>query len=180
MANHSQGKFWSPSLLKTRGWTNDLIEKLLPKPRYRRINGRSTPIWHRDDVRAAEETDLFKKKSRPPKPMGQAAEGARESAQTVAAALDSLWKAAPKGDDHSWVLAEYYHQVILHQLPAAAKGRPIRPNQASAFLNQFLSLERRCDPDQLPADLTHFVQAGVWMGEYPLHRCFDGCGPFLP
>ena len=60
MANHSQGKFWSPSLLKTRGWTNDLIEKLLPKPRYRRINGRSTPIWHRDDVRAAEETDLFK------------------------------------------------------------------------------------------------------------------------
>ena len=59
MANHSQGKFWSPSLLKTRGWTNDLIEKLLPKPRYRRINGRSTPIWHRDDVRAAEETDLF-------------------------------------------------------------------------------------------------------------------------
>ena len=61
MANHSQGKFWSPSLLKTRGWTNELIEKLLPKPRYRRMNGRSTPIWHRDDVRAAEETDLFKK-----------------------------------------------------------------------------------------------------------------------
>ena len=165
MANHSQGKFWSPSLLKTRGWTNELIDKLLPKPRYRRINGRSLPMWHRDDVRAAEETDLFKKKSRPPKPSGQAAEGAREAAQTVAHTLDSLWKAAPKGDEPAWVLAEYYHQVITHQLPVAAKGRPIRPNQASAFLNQFLSLERRCDPDQLPADLTHFVQAGVWMGD---------------
>ena len=165
MANHSQGKFWSPSLLKTRGWTNELIDKLLPKPRYRRMNGRSTPIWHRDDVRKAEETDLFKKKSRPPKPNGHAAEGAREAAQAAAHTLDSLWKAAVKGDDYSWILAEYYHQVILHQLPAAAKGRPIRPNQASAFLNQFLSLELRCDPDQLPADLTHFVQAGVWMGE---------------
>lgn len=165
MANHSQGKFWSPSLLKTRGWTNELMGKLLPKPRYRRLNGRSVPMWHRDDVRAAEDTDLFKQKSRPPKPSGQAAEGARFAAMTAAHTLDSIWKAAQKGDDHGWVLAEYYHQVIAAQLPAAAKSRPLRANQAAGYLNQFLALERRCDPDQLPADLTHLVQAGVWMGE---------------
>lgn len=166
MANHSQGKFWSPSLLKTRGWTNELISQLLPKPRYRRINGRSTPMWHRDDVRAAEETETFRKKARGPKPGGQAAEAAKAAADQAAKVLDSLWKSCPKEDDDpAWVLAGYYHRVIRASLPSSAKGRPLRPTQVSGYLNQFLALEKGCDGSQLPGDLTHFVQAGVWMGE---------------
>ena len=166
MANHSQGKYWSPSLLKTRGWTNELINKLLPKPRYRRINGRSLPLWHRDDVRAAEATETFRKKARPPKPDGLAAEAARAAAEQAAQVLDSLWTACPKEDgDAAWVLAGYYHRVITQSLPASAKGRPLRSAQVSGYLNQFLALEKRCDGSQLPGDLTHFVQTGVWMGD---------------
>lgn len=166
MANHSQGKYWSPSLLKTRGWTNELINKLLPKPRYRRINGRSLPLWHRDDVRAAEATETFRKKARPPKPDGLAAEAARAAAEQAAQALDSLWTDCPKEDgDAAWVLAGYYHRVITQSLPASAKGRPLRSAQVSGYLNRFLALEKRCDGSQLPGDLTHFVQTGVWLGD---------------
>ena len=34
-------KYWSLGTLKSRGWTNGLIAELLPRPRYRHINGGS-------------------------------------------------------------------------------------------------------------------------------------------
>ena len=167
MANHSQGKYWSPSLLKSRGWTNELISTLLPKPRYRRVNGRSIPAWHRDDVRAAEETEVFRKKARGPKPGGQAIVAARSAIEEVVRMLDDLWSACPgSSDDPARILAGHYHRVILDTLPSSAKGRVLRPTQVSGYLTRFLALEKRCDGSQLPGDLTHFVQAGVWMGEH--------------
>lgn len=162
MANHSQGKFWSPGLLKSRGWTNDLIAQLLPKPRYRRMDGRSVPVWHRDDVRAAEATETFRKKCRKAQPQGETAQAIVEAVQS---SLQTAWEAAPTGENDVRLLAGYYHEVILHALPSSLKGRALRPTQASGYLNRFLALEKNCDGDQLPADLTHFVQAGVWMGE---------------
>ena len=54
MANRRSGKLWTPGLLKSRGWTKELMAQLLPRPHYRRFYGRSVPHWHRDDVRAAE------------------------------------------------------------------------------------------------------------------------------
>lgn len=62
---------------------------------------------------------------------------------------------------------DHYHQAIVSHLPAAARGRGLRSNQISGFLNQFLSLGTRCDEAQLPGVLTHFVQAGVWLGDHP-------------
>ena len=64
MANRRSGKLWTPGLLKSRGWTKELMAQLLPRPQYRRFNGRSVPHWHRDDVRAAEATAAFQAKSR--------------------------------------------------------------------------------------------------------------------
>ena len=60
MANRRSGKLWTPGLLKSRGWTKELMAQLLPRPQYRRFNGRSVPHWHRDDVRAAEATAPFR------------------------------------------------------------------------------------------------------------------------
>ena len=138
MANRRSGKLWTPGLLKSRGWTKELMAQLLPRPQYRRFNGRSVPHWHRDDVRAAE-----------------------AAAQAAAALLGRAWQDAPREETWPWVLAGYYHQAIVSHLPAAARGRGLRSNQISGFLNQFLSLGTRCDEAQLPGVLTHFVQAGV-------------------
>ena len=166
MANKPSGKFWTPGLLKSRGWTNELIAQLLPKPRYRRLNGRSVPQWHRDDVRAAEATETFLAKSRGAVPRGRDLQAAASAATQAAALLDAAWQAASKEEDWPWILAGYYHQVILSHLPAAAQGRGLRPAQVSGYLNQFLSLETRCDGSQLPGDLTRFVQAGLWLGDH--------------
>ena len=43
MANRRSGKLWTPGLLKSRGWTKELMAQLLPRPQYRRFNGRSVP-----------------------------------------------------------------------------------------------------------------------------------------
>ena len=44
MANRRSGKLWTPGLLKSRGWTKELMAQLFPRPQYRRFNGRSVPI----------------------------------------------------------------------------------------------------------------------------------------
>ena len=38
-----QSKLWSPGVLKGRGWTKGLMDQLLPKPRWRRWDGRYVP-----------------------------------------------------------------------------------------------------------------------------------------
>lgn len=167
MAKRPSGKLWSPGLLKSRGWTNELIQTLLPKPHYRRYNGRSVPHWRREDVQAAEASETFQKKSKGTVPKGAAA---LQAAQTWAAAaadlLETAWQAALKeGNDRAWVLAGYYHKVILDHLPAAARNRRLLASQVSGYLKQFFSLAARCDGTQLPGDLTHFLQAAPWLGE---------------
>ena len=87
MSKHKTGKYWSPGLLKDRGWTNQLIAELLPKPVYRRATGRSFPTWHRDDVKRAEDTEAFKTRSKGKKPTGQDVASAQTAVTQAAAAL---------------------------------------------------------------------------------------------
>ena len=168
MGKRPSGKLWSPGLLKSRGWTNELIQTLLPKPQYRRYNGRSVPHWRREDVRAAEASEVFQKKSRGTVPKGAALQAAQTWAAAAADFLENAWQAVSKqADDRAWTLAGYYHKVILDHLPAAARSRRLLASQVSGYLKQFFSLATRCDGAQLPGDLTHFLQAAPWLGENP-------------
>ncbi len=180
MGHRSPGKLWTPGQLKSRGWTNELIAQLLPKPRYRRVKNHALPMWHRDDVRAAEATEAFQTKSRGTLPKWYDLRAAASATERATQLLDEAWQAAPRQEDWPWVLAGYYHQAILTHLPVAAKGRVLRANQMLGFLNQFFSLEKKCDGAQLPGDLTRFVQAGVWLGEHPDSRQAQQLGARYP
>lgn len=114
------------------------MAQLLPRPQYRRFNGRSVPHWHRDDVRAAEATAAFQAKSRGALPRGADLQAAAAAAQAAAALLGRAWQDAPREETWPWVLAGYYHQAIVSHLPAAARGRGLRSNQISGFLNQLI------------------------------------------
>ena len=107
MANRRAGKLWTPGLLKSRGWTKELMAQLLPRPQYRRFNGRSVPHWHRDDVRAAEATAAFQAKSRGALPRGADLQAAAAAAQAAAALLGRAWQDAPREETWPWVLAGY-------------------------------------------------------------------------
>ena len=167
MANRKGGKLWSPGTLKSRGWTKELMAQLLPRPRYRHWNGRSVPCWRQEDVQAAEATEVFQKKARGTAPKGPALQAAQKAAQAGAALLEQAWQAVSPPEGGAGTLAGYYHRAMVDHLPAAARGRGLRSSQVTGFLRQFLALETRCDGAQLPGDLTHFVQAAVWMGANP-------------
>ena len=125
------------------------MAQLLPRPQYRRFNGRLSPIG----------TGTMSGPQRPPRPFrpnpggpapGRRPAGRRGCGPSGSRPLGRAWQDAPREETWPWVLAGYYHQAIVSHLPAAARGRGLRSNQISGFLNQFLSLGTRCDEAQLP------------------------------
>lgn len=167
MANRRSGKLWTPGLLKSRGWTKELMAQLLPRPQYRRFNGRSVPHCTGRCPGRRGHRGLSGQIQGGPAP-GRRPAGRRGCGPSGSRPFGPGLAGRPPGRKPGpWVLAGYYHQAIVSHLPAAARGRGLRSNQISGFLNQFLSLGTRCDEAQLPGVLTHFVQAGVWLGDHP-------------
>ena len=105
---------------------------------------------------------MSKHRGKPPKTSPTDAKRAR-------AILVQAWRAA-KGDDSApWLLAGYYHSAILPRFPAPARGQDLRGSQATAWIGEFLALERRCISKQLPEIMKNFIRAGSWLGAHPDH-----------
>ena len=170
MASKSNpGKYWSAGYLKSRGWTNELMKQLLPKPVVHYAQGRVIRTWHRQDVIGAEGTGTFQENSLGMRPRGAVGQAVRKSASAVEASLGTSWAGTEKPEGLAALLAGYYHKAVLHGLPIAAKGRLLSPNQSSGYLGQFLALEKSGDAVQIPSVLNHFCQAALWMGQHGEH-----------
>lgn len=170
MSSRSRGKYWSASLLKQRGWTNELIRELLPKPHYIPCNGYSVRTWDKEDVRQAERDPRFhyftKKENSSVRQSGISLSGTRRSHNM----LSCVWQSAPHDNSSPWILAGYYHTALLNRLSSeTAGGRGVRNSQAAAWVGEFLALERRCDSKRLPDILKNFIRVGNWLGEHPDH-----------
>lgn len=168
MSGRNQGRSWSASQLKRRGWTNELIRELLPKPRYIPREGYSVRVWDKADVLLAERDPRFaagrgRKKAAVPVPASSGADTER-----ACAGLAQAWAAAEKDESVPWLLAGHYHAAILDRLAGAAKDR-LRSAQATAWLSEFLALEQRCDSRRLPEVMKNFLRAGGWLGGHPGH-----------
>ena len=157
------GRYWSLSKLKQRGWTNELIRALLPKPRYIPQDGAVIRKWDREDVLAAEGSPRFANRSPGAKTVSP------PQARQTCAALQRAWSAAKTDDSAAWVLAGHYHAAIISRMPAASKN-VLCMSQATAWLSEFLALEQRCDAGLLPEVMKHFLRTGVWLGAYPDHQ----------
>ena len=161
MSGRSGGKQWSASMLRKRGWTRELMWELLPKPRYVPAGSRRVPLWDREDVQAAENSPRFLQRGGdggPPPPPG------------AALALDALsrrWDEAERDASAPWLLAAHYHRAICKLLPRKARGAST--SQASSWLGQFLSLEKRCTAQQLPEVMKNFIRSGGWLGDHLAH-----------
>ena len=168
MSGHNQGKSWSASLLKRRGWNNELIRALLPKPRYIPREGYSVRVWDKADVLLAESDPRFatgrgQKRAAVPIPVSSGPD-----AERACAGLARAWVAAKQDESAPWRLAGHYHAAILDRMPNVAKDR-LRSAQATAWLSEFLALEQRCDSRRLPEVMKNFLRAGAWLGGHPGH-----------
>ncbi len=163
MSQGNNGKYWSAALLRRRGWTNDLMEKLLPGPQYRWFRGKKTRVWERKSVQEAEKTEQFQRERiRRSAPVREPADPA--GIDRTAKLLIQAWEKAGREDTLAWVLAGHYHAAILQHLPAAAQRFSLRVDQGAGYMGQFLNLERRCDPKKLHRELAHFARSGSWLG----------------
>ncbi len=161
--------------LKRRGWSDDLIARLLPEPRYvtNGAKGRFR-VWRRRDVLDAEETEIFK--------TGQIPEGTPEPERRQTPAdvagyrkvYNALWKRAEKDDSPAWKLAGIYHRAFLARLNVTLPNVPLR--QAVSWFSEFTALERRYSA-QLVANGLRCAVRGA--GMLARHARSDECAGLL-
>ena len=167
MANRKGGKLWSPGTLKSRGvdqGTDGPTAAPAPVPALERPVGALLAAGGRPGGRGHRGVS---EKARGTAPQGPALQAAQKAAQAGAALLEQAWQAVSHPEDGAGTLAGYYHRAMVdHLVKRRPRGRGLRSSQVTGFLRQFLALETRYDGAQ-PGDLTHFVQAAVWMGANP-------------
>lgn len=154
---------WTSGTLKSRGWTEELIAALLPKPQRLYRNGRRVRAWHAQDVRHAEQSESFLSLR------GAAAEtagGAPDEAALAAAAqfIRAAWDAAEKSESRAARLAGRYHEAILRQIPVSGFAKRLRAGQSISYIEYFLHLESGSGREPLGAALRRFITAAPWLG----------------
>ena len=167
MSGRAGGKNWSASVLKRRGWTNEQMKQLLPKPRILVSNGRHIRVWSQEEVRRAEKDVSFARARKDPELRGAALRAAAPGARHAKCLLAQTWEEAEKDDTAPWVLAGHYHAAILARLASVPRSRTFDQSQAIGQLREFLSLEG--GGKDLTAALRNFLRAVPWMGECSDH-----------
>ena len=162
MANRD--KTWTAGALKSRGWTEELISALLPRPRYFYFSGRRVRCWKIQDVKNAEQTESF----RSGRVKAVSAPGgdvpAEDALALTAKLLEDAWSAADHGGEPKDVLALRYHQALTRQIPTVGWAARLKQGQSMSYVDQFLHLEQSPGAEPLSAVLRRFVTAAPWIG----------------
>ena len=169
MSGRTGGKSWSATVLRKRGWTNELMKQLLPKPRILMSNGRTVRMWSQEEVRRAEKDVSFAQARRDPELRGAALRAAAPGVRHASRLLAMAWEEAEKDGSAPWLLAGYYHAAILARLASVPRSRTFGQGQAIGQMREFLSLEENCTGKHLAAVLKNFLRAVPWMGECSSH-----------
>ena len=167
MSGRAGGKNWSASVLKRRGWTNELMKQLLPKPRILMSNGRPIRMWSQEEVRRAEKDASFARARRDPELRGAVLRAAAPGVRHASRLLAQSWEEAEKDGSAPWTLAGHYHAAILDRLASVPRSRTFDQSRAIGQLREFLSLEG--GGKDLTASLRNFLRAVPWMGECSDH-----------
>ncbi len=167
-------KYWSLGTLKSRGWTNGLIAELLPRPRYRHINGGNVKTWQSDVVLTAEDTERFRRVARSNKAAERTREKTGVTAQDIAPALEGAaaflkdaWAAWDRPDTPEALLAGRYHEAILRQVPTVGWAVVLSPGQAAGRIESFLAMLAPRSEVKPGKIIKNFVTAAPWLGLNP-------------
>ena len=156
-------KKWPAAQLRRRGWTDALIKELLPAPLYVREGRWTARAWLKADVLAAERDPRFLSRR------GEAPRAAQPGVRHAARLLQEAWEGAERDGSAPWVLAGHYHGALMDRLVSIARGPELPAAQATAWLSEFLALERRSDSTRLLGVLKNFLRAGAFLGSCADH-----------
>ncbi len=173
MANSE--KFWSVGVLRGRGWSEELIGELLPRPTYRHLGNRRVRTWNRGIVRQAEESEQFiraklqrngelEKTNDKSRRQSGGVRGALERAEEY---ISELWAAGPRPEGDAGRLAELYHRGILKRIPSSGWADRLRNALAASYIGHFAALEREGSGQALCTVLKHFIMAMPFIGRNP-------------
>ncbi len=169
MSGRAGGKSWSATVLRKRGWTNDQMKQLLPKPRILMSNGRPVRMWSQEEVRRAERDRSFTQARENPELRGAALRAAAPGARHAGRLLAQSWEEAEREDSAPWLLAGHYHAAILARLGSLPRSWAFGQSQSIGQLREFLSLERGRPCADVTAALRSFLRAVPWLGECADH-----------
>ena len=170
----NKDKTWTAGTMKSRGWTEELLSRLLGAPQRRYYSGRKVRVWRIEDVKRAEQTEDFQKNrikavsSAPGQGMP-----AEEALSAAAALLDRAWEAAQTDKGRVSLLAERYHRAIYRQIPTVSWAVRLKTGQSMSYIDHFLHLEEGAGKELLSGVLRRFITAAPWIGqntEAPLAR----------
>ena len=156
-------KKWPAAQLRRRGWTDALIKELLPAPLYVREGRWTARAWLKADVLAAERDPRFLSRR------GEAPRASQPGVRHAARLLQEAWEGAERDGSAPWVLAGHYHGALMDRLLSIARGPELPAAQATAWLSEFLALERRSDSTRLLGVLKNFLRAGAFLGSCADH-----------
>ena len=156
-------KKWPAAQLRRRGWTDALIKELLPAPLYVREGRWTARAWLKADVLAAERDPRFLSRR------GEAPRASQPGVRHAARLLQEAWEGAERDGSAPWVLAGHYHGALMDRLVSIARGPELPAAQATAWLSEFLALERRSDSTRLLGVLKNFLRAGAFLGSCADH-----------
>ena len=156
-------KKWPAAQLRRRGWTDALIKELLPAPLYVREGRWTARAWLKADVLAAERDPRFLSRR------VEAPRAAQPGVRHAARLLQEAWEGAERDGSAPWVLAGHYHGALMDRLVSIARGPELPAAQATAWLSEFLALERRSDSTRLLGVLKNFLRAGAFLGSCADH-----------
>ncbi len=164
-------KYWTLGTLKSRGWTNGLIAELLPRPRYRHINGGNVKSWQSDVVLTAEESERFRRVAQSNKAAARTREKTGVTAQDIGPALEgaaafltAAWDFWEKPDDPATALAQLYHNAITRQVPNMGWAVVLSAGQAAGRIESFLALTAPREGSKPGKIIKNFITAAPWLG----------------
>ncbi len=159
MASHKNRVLWDVRQLRQRGWTEDLMRTLLPRPGYMPYRNGEIRVWGREDVLAGERDSRFQDFQARHR---REEESARPESP-AALLLERAWNEAERDDSLASLLALRYHEALLERLESQKRETGLRFTQIQAWLQQFLSLRQRCIERELPVHWKNFLRCHTWL-----------------
>ena len=130
MSKRGGGAYWPASVLKGRGWTNELMKQLLPKPRFVMSNGHPVRMWSKEDVSRAESSLPFSNGRIDPKAARGGQKGSAPGVKHARSLLSQAWEEAERDGSAPWRMAGYCHAALMARLTVIPRSRAFGPSQA--------------------------------------------------